>query len=304
MRLICSGEDETYVYSAQLFRSKRRMGQEKLVAEKLDVGSDLGEAWLPEMRSVVFASATMAVGDDFSHFDHAVGLDAPEAGAHHDVRLDSSFDFDDHMSVIVARDMPVPNDRDYLHALEDLLFDVHVAMGGSVLTLFTNRREMEQVYEGLAPRLAAEGLELASQERGSSPRRLRERFVADKSLSLLALKSFWEGFDASGDTLRCVVIPKLPFAAPSDPLVRERDLREQRAWWKYSLPDAVISVKQAAGRLIRTGTDTGVLVLADSRLVSKRYGRQFLSSLPSQSQTQLERANVGRYITMWRASHE
>ncbi len=304
VRLICSGEDETYVYSAQLFRSKRRMGQEKLVAEKLDVGSDLGEAWLPEMRSVVFASATMAVGDDFSHFDHAVGLDAPEAGAHHDVRLDSSFDFDDHMSVIVARDMPVPNDRDYLRALEDLLFDVHVAMGGSVLTLFTNRREMEQVYEGLAPRLAAEGLELASQERGSSPRRLRERFVADKSLSLLALKSFWEGFDASGDTLRCVVIPKLPFAAPSDPLVRERDLREQRAWWKYSLPDAVISVKQAAGRLIRTGTDTGVLVLADSRLVSKRYGRQFLSSLPSQSQTQLERANVGRYITMWRASHE
>lgn len=304
VRLVCSVEDESYVYSAELFRAKRRLGQERLAAEKLDVGADLGRLWLPEMRSVVFTSATIAVGEDFSHFDHAVGLDVPEAGSHRDVRLASSFDFDRHMSVIVARDMPEPNDRSYLAALEDLLFDVHVAMGGSVLTLFTNRREMERVYEGLAPRLAAEGLELASQERGSSPRRLRERFVADKSLSLLALRSFWEGFDASGDTLRCVVITKLPFAAPSDPLVRERDLREQRAWWKYSLPDAVISVKQAAGRLIRTGTDTGVLVLADSRLVTKRYGRQFLASLPSRSQTQLECANVRRYISMWRASHE
>ena len=119
----------------------------------------------------------------------------------------------------------------------------------------------------------------------------------------MALKSFWEGFDASGDTLRCVVIPKLPFASPRDPLVRERERREDRAWWKYSLPEAVIEVKQAAGRLIRSASDSGVLVLADSRLVTKRYGRQFLTSLPKTSGTMLERDNVGRYIEMWRKSH-
>ena len=100
-----------------------------------------------------------------------------------------------------------------------------------------------------------------------------------------------------------MVIPKLPFASPNDLLVRERDLREDRAWWKYSLPDAVISVKQAAGRLIRSSTDTGVLVLADSRLVSKGYGRLFVSSLPSRTVTRLESANVGRYLSLWRASH-
>lgn len=301
--LVCEGTDESYVYSAQLSRSKRRASSERLVAEKLDVGSDLAARWLPEMQSVVFTSATIAVGDDFSHFNHGVGLDLLGEASHRDVRLDSSFDFDGHMSVVLARDLPAPNDRAYLPALEDLLFDVHVAMGGSVLTLFTNRRDMERTYEALRPRLAAAGLEVVCQSRGASPRRLRQRFMEETSLSLMALRSFWEGFDATGDTLRCVVIPKLPFASPNDPLVRERDLREDRAWWKYSLPDAVISVKQAAGRLIRSSTDTGVLVLADSRLVSKGYGRLFVSSLPSRTVTRLESANVGRYLSLWRASH-
>ena len=304
IELICSGTDRSYVYSAQLSRSRRKMSSEKLVAEKIDIGSDLAARWLPEMRSVVFTSATIAVGDDFAHFDHAVGLDLLDKGSHRDLRLDSSFDFDSHMSVVVARDLPAPSDRAYLPALEDLLFDVHVSMGGSVLTLFTNRRDMERTFEALQPRLAAAGLEVACQSRGTSPRRLRQRFMEERSLSLMALRSFWEGFDAAGDTLRCVVIPKLPFASPNDPLVRERDVREDRAWWKYSLPDAVISVKQAAGRLIRSSTDTGVLVLADSRLVSKGYGRLFVGSLPSKSVTRLESANVGRYLNLWRASHE
>jgi len=295
IRLICAGEDTSYVYSAQLSRSRRRIGQEKLCAEKIDVGADLASRWLPEMQSVVFTSATIAVGDDFSHFDHAVGLDLLPSGEHADIRLDSSFDFDASMSVIVARDLPSPYAGGYAQALEDLLFDVHVAMGGSVLTLFTNRRDMECAYEGLGPRLGEVGLEVVCQERGSSARRIRERFMAEKSLSLLALKSFWEGFDATGDTLRCVVIPKLPFASPNNPLVRERDLREERAWWRYSLPDAVIEVKQAAGRLIRTASDTGVLVLADPRLVQKGYGKAFIKSLPSHTCATLDAKNVGRY---------
>lgn len=302
VRLVCVEPDPSYVYSAQVSRSRKRQNMEKLCAEKLDVGADLAERWLPEMESVVFTSATIAVGESFEHFDAAVGLD--RAGNHRDLRLDSSFDFDRNMSVVVAKDMPAPNEKGYIEALVELLYDVHVAMGGSVLTLFTNRRDMERVHELLAPRLADVGLELAQQGKGASARRLRDRFVADKGLSLLALKSFWEGFDAAGDTLRCVVIPKLPFASPNDPLVREREARDQRAWWKHSLPEAVISVKQAAGRLIRTSTDTGVLVLADSRLVTKRYGRQFVSSLPSKSVQTMERAGVGRFIKMWRASRE
>jgi len=304
IRLVCDGEDESYVFSAQLYRQRKRIGQERLEAQKLDVGADLASEWFPQMHSVVMTSATMAVRDDFSHFDHAVGLDRLEGSRHRDVRLDSSFDYDNNMQVIVVKDLPQPNDGRYLKALEDALYDVHVAMGGSVLTLFTNRREMEQVYENLAPRLGSVGLGLVRQEKGSSARQLRNQFMAQKTLSLMALKSFWEGFDAAGDTLRCVVIPKLPFANPRDPLVRERDLREQRSWWRYSLPEAVLAVKQAAGRLIRTSTDTGVLVLMDSRLVQKGYGRDFLQSLPARDHADLEARNVSRYITLWRQSHE
>lgn len=303
LELIERGEDHTYVYSARLSRRKRDISSEALIAEKVDVGSSLATRWLPEMMSVTFTSATMAVGDSFEHFDHAVGLDQLDKSAHSSVRLSSSFDFDNNMSVLVCRDMPAPGTRYYLEALEDLLFDVHQAMGGSVLTLFTNRREMEQVYNALAPRLAGIGLELDCQERGSSPRRLRERFLADETRSLMALKSFWEGFDAAGDTLRCVVIPKLPFANPNDPLVKERDLREDRSWWRYSLPEAVLSVKQAAGRLIRTASDAGIVIFADSRVASKRYGQQFVRSMPSNTCSQLDRAYVGRYISMWRQSH-
>lgn len=302
VKLICVEPDPAYVYSAQVSRSRKRANMEKLCAEKLDVGADLSERWLPEMDTVVFTSATIAVGESFEHFDAGVGLDRAGAGKHRDLRLDSSFDFDRNMSVVVAKDMPAPSERGYIDALVDLLFDVHVAMGGGVLTLFTNRRDMERVYAELSGRLSQEGLELEQQGKGASARRLRDRFIAEKDLSLLALKSFWEGFDAAGETLRCVVIPKLPFASPNDPLVREREARDQRAWWKYSLPEAVISVKQAAGRLIRSSSDTGVLVLADSRLVTKRYGRQFIQSLPSKNVQTMDRAGIGRFIKLWRSS--
>ncbi len=304
LSLIEAGEDHTYVYSARLSRRRRDMATEALLAEKVDVGTDLAQRWLPEMMSVTFTSATIAVGESFEHFDHAVGLDQIEKSNRGSLKLASSFDFDRNMSVLVCRDMPAPGTRAYLSALVDLLYDVHRAMGGSVLTLFTNRREMEQVHGELAPRLSAIGLEVDCQERGSSPRRLREKFMADESRSLMALKSFWEGFDAAGDTLRCVVIPKLPFANPNDPLVRERDLREDRSWWRYSLPEAVLSVKQAAGRLIRTGTDAGIVVFADSRVATKRYGQQFVRSMPSSTCMQLDCQNVGRYIDMWRASRK
>lgn len=303
LSLILEGADEHYVYSLQVNKA-RRAGGEALTAERMDIGEALAEQWLPEMQSVVFTSATVTVSNSFDHFNHSVGLDRLPKGSFSCVQLESSYNFQENMAVVVAGDIPDPRDRDaYLAAMENLLVDVHMAMGGSTLTLFTNRRDMEDLYGRVEPRLSRQGLELACQLRGTSVKRLRDRFLSEESSSLFALKAFWEGFDASGATLRCVVIPKLPFANPTEPLSCERNVREERAWAKYSLPDAVLEVKQAAGRLIRTSTDRGVLVLADSRLLSKGYGKKFLSSLPSQFQ-RIDAEQVGRYIKLWRASHE
>lgn len=302
LKLVVEGTNDRYVYSCQVNR-RIKAGGESLSAERLDIGEALAENWLPEMHTAIFASATMTVSGSFDHFTHAVGLDRLGRESFQTLHLDSSYDFERNMAVVVAGDIPDPRNRAaYLDALENLLVDVHIAMGGSTLTLFTNRRDMEELFDRVSPRLSKEGLALDCQKKNTSAKILRDRFLSDETSSLFALKAFWEGFDAAGDTLRCVVIPKLPFSSPTDPLSCERGVREDRAWARYSLPEAVLEVKQAAGRLIRTSTDAGVLVLADSRLVTKGYGKKFLSSLPAAYQ-RIESPQVGRYLELWRASH-
>lgn len=277
---VLDGEDDSFVYSVELDRRRER-DVEKLTAERLDIGEVLAEDLYPRVHSVVFCSATIATGESFEHFERSVGLDLLGEGKARSLRLASSYDFERQMAVFVPTDLPEPNAHGYLEALEGLLERVHVAMGGSVLTLFTNRRDMERLYAILEPRLERDGIALLCQRRGTSAKRLRDEFLADERLSLFALKSFWEGFDAKGDTLRCVVVPKLPFGRPTDPLAQERERREGRtAWRRYTLPEAVIELKQAAGRLIRSSTDTGCLVIADARVVTKPYGRDFLGALP------------------------
>ena len=130
----------------------------------------------------------MTVSKSFEHFNHAVGLDRIGASTSSSLHLDSSYDFDSNMAVVVAGDIPDPRDREsYLTALERVLVDAHLAMGGSVLTLFTNRRDMEDLYARVEPKMARAGLELNCQQRNSSPRRLRDRFINEPTSSLQGL---------------------------------------------------------------------------------------------------------------------
>lgn len=273
---------ETYAYAATLNRKKDRIA-EKFEALVLNVGEAMNETLFERAHSVVFASATLAVDERFDAFESALGLNTSEQSSCRACKLDSSYDFDAQMTVYVASDMPEPNDAAYLPALQRLLVDVHRAQQGSLLTLFTNRREMERCFDEVQPQLKEDELRVVCQKWGVSVKGLRDDFLADEHLSLFALKSFWEGFDAPGATLKGVVIPKLPFAKPTDPLSCERAARDDQAWRRYVLPAAVLETKQAAGRLIRKADDSGVLILADRRLVTKSYGKAFLNSLPSRT---------------------
>jgi ATP-dependent DNA helicase DinG len=280
LQVVLDGEDDAFVYSL-LFNRDREKHRDRLTAYRLDVGADLAEQLYPRVHSVIYTSATVATGDDFSHFARSVGLDRIEPELWRAVRLESSYDFERQMAVFVPNDLPDPKAAEWRGQLEQLLRDAHIAMGGSTLTLFTNRRDMDALYQAIEPDLDATGIGLIVQSRGVSAKRLRDEFLAEPSLSLFATKSFWEGFDAKGDTLRCVIVPRLPFGRPSDPLAEEREFREGRAAWaKYALPQAVLELKQAAGRLIRSSTDTGCLIIADTRVLTKFYGRTFLDSLP------------------------
>ncbi|PKQ29810.1 MAG: DNA polymerase III subunit epsilon [Actinobacteria bacterium HGW-Actinobacteria-10] len=293
---VLSGESAEYVYWLELDR-RRNVATERLIAARLDVGQVLAEEFFSRSHSIIFTSATIAAGDDFSHFVRGVGLDRLDEGAYTTLRLESSYDFDNQMAVFVPNDMAMPSTNGYLSDLESLLRQVHLAMGGSTLTLFTNRRDMDRLYQVLEPELETQGVSLIIQGKGVSRKRLRDEFLADEALSLFATKSFWEGFDAKGDTLRCVVVPRLPFGRPTDPLAQEREEREGRAAWaRYALPEAVIELKQAAGRLIRSKSDTGCLVIADSRVLHKGYGRDFLAALPVKDIERLSSADTASEI--------
>jgi ATP-dependent DNA helicase DinG len=163
-----------------------------------------------------------------------------------------------------------------------LLRGVHISMGGSVLSLFTNRSEMNAVYDRIAGPLAEADLHVRIQEGAGSVKRLRQEFVADERLSLFATRSFWEGFDAPGDTLRCVVVAKLPFPNPSDPVLAELKDREPSGHFeRHALPTAALDLKQAVGRLIRSSSDSGCVVITDSRLAGRlRYAPALLEALP------------------------
>ncbi len=273
---------ESYVYAAHLCHKAGR-GGENLEALLYNVGARLGETLYSNTYSVVYASATLTVDESFASFEAALGLNADELSHCTMLKLDSSYDFDSHMTVYVVKDMPEPNEPRYLPELQRLLIGAHIAQRGSMLTLFTNRREMEKCFDEVQPVLKSEDLRLVCQKWGVSVKGLRDDFLADEHLSLFALKSFWEGFDAPGATLKGVIIPKLPFAKPTDPLSCERAARDAQAWRRYVLPAAVLETKQAAGRLIRKADDEGVLILADKRLVTKGYGKAFLKSLPSKN---------------------
>ena len=243
----------------------------------------MDETLYARTRSVAFASATLTVNGSFEPFEQAMGLNASEQSQANTLALPSSYDFDQHMAVYVVNDIDEPNSHRYLDQLKQLLVDAHVANGGSMLTLFTNKKEMEACFADVVPSLKEHDLRLVCQRWGVSVKNLRDDFLKDETLSLFALKSFWEGFDAPGDTLKGVIIPKLPFSKPTDPLSCERAARDDAAWRHYVLPQAVLEVRQAAGRLIRSADDTGVLILADARLASKGYGKVFLRSLPSKN---------------------
>ncbi len=273
---------EAYAYAATLNKKKDKVA-EKLSALPVSVGEKLNDTLFANTHSVTFASATLSVNGTFDSYVNAMGLGSSEYSSFESLQLDSSYDFDKNMTVYVASDMPEPNEPGYLAALQKLLIATHRAQSGSMLTLFTNRREMETCFDVVQPELKKDDLRLVCQKWGVSVKGLKDDFLKDEHLSLFALKSFWEGFDAPGATLRGVIIPKLPFSKPSDPLSCERAARDSQAWRHYVLPAAVLEVKQAAGRLIRKADDSGVLILADHRLVSKGYGKAFLNSLPSKT---------------------
>jgi len=236
-------------------------------------------------RAWIFTSATLAVAGNFDHYTRELGLDDATTGA-----WESPFDYDAQALLYVPRGLPEPNSPAHTDAVIDAALPVLAASKGRAFLLFTTLRALAQARERLADELPAIGVDGPLLVQGeSSKTELLERFRRAGNAVLLGSASFWEGVDVAGDALSVVVIDKLPFAPPDDPLLaaRLKQLRDDggNPFRDWQLPQAAISLKQGAGRLIRTETDRGVLMIGDPRLTDKPYGKTLWRSLPPMKRT-------------------
>ncbi|MGQ8364041.1 ATP-dependent DNA helicase [Glaciecola sp. 1036] len=228
----------------------------------------------------IFTSATISVGESFSHYQEAMGLEDAQT-----VQLDSPFDYPNQAMLCVPRYLPAPQHIDMKKHLTDIAVRLIDASGGRAFFLFTSHYMMREVAK-----LVAEKLDIKVLVQGdASKHSLLDTFVKKSDIALFATGAFWEGVDVKGEALQCVMIDKLPFASPDDPLLKAR-IKDCRAkggipFDAIQIPKAVITLKQGAGRLIRDHQDKGVLVICDTRLVSKSYARTFLKSLPNMQKT-------------------
>jgi ATP-dependent DNA helicase DinG len=242
----------------------------------------------------IFTSATLAVGEEFGHFTGRLGL--TETATLH---VASPFDHERQALLYLPAGLPAPASSQYVAAVIDTAVPLIEAARGGAFVLFTSHRALSQGAALLRARWAGEApYRLFVQ--GEAPReRLLEEFRADGNGVLLGTASFWEGVDVKGEALRLVVIEKLPFAPPDDPLVRARiehlTMSGGNAFRDYQLPEAALALKQGAGRLIRSEDDYGVVVICDPRLLGRAYGRVFLSALPAMTVTQ-DAAEARRFL--------
>ncbi|HSN20815.1 MAG TPA: ATP-dependent DNA helicase [Usitatibacter sp.] len=251
-----------------------------LYVTPLDVGRILGETLRGGERAWIFTSATLSVNGDFSHYQSEMGL----AGAR-TMSWPSPYDFERQALLYVPEGLPDPNSEGYVEAVIDAAWPVVRASGGHAFLLFTSLRAMDRGHARLAAKLAAEGLRWPLLLQGSaSKNELLERFRRSPHAILVASQSFWEGVDVKGEQLSVVVIDRLPFNPPDEPVLAACIERINRAggnaFMDYQLPRAVIALKQGAGRLIRDETDRGALVICDPRLVEKHYGKRIWRALP------------------------
>ena len=257
----------------------------QLNATPLVIASIMQKQMSGHPRAWIFTSATLAVGRDFSHYCAEMGLDQAASAF-----WESPFDYAQQALLYAPMGLPEPNSYEYTDAVVKAAFPVLEASAGRAFFLCTSLRAMRRTHELLAEYLARAGLDypLLIQGEGSK-NELLERFRRLGNAILVGSQSFWEGVDVRGEALSLVVIDKLPFAPPDDPVLSariERMKNEGRnAFMDYQLPRAVINVKQGAGRLIRDETDRGVLMICDPRLITKHYGKRVWRSLPPMRRT-------------------
>jgi predicted DnaQ family exonuclease/DinG family helicase len=288
---IAAHEEEDYVYWIERVVRDERYTNYAFTAAPVTVAPLIHQNFFEPRRTVILCSATLTVGGGFEFMAERVGAALVEPERVTMVDVGTPFDYESQCLLAVPTFLPPPTGgRGGRHtvgfdeALASFLVELMAATEGRALVLFTSWSLLDHTYQAVKPALEERGIPVLGQGRDGTREAITSMFRAIRSSVLLGTQSFWEGVDVAGETLSCLVVTKLPFQVFTEPLVQARaeylEAHGRDAFLDYSLPTAVIRLRQGFGRLIRTRTDRGVVVVTDRRLVEKRYGRSFLESLP------------------------
>lgn len=275
-------------YSDDIFwveRNKTSNGDSyvKYTITPLDISKLMNEAVYEQYSSVICTSATLTVNQSFNFWKKRVGINYVDKERVIEKIYESPFNYSQRVFLGVPTDIPLPSEDGYNEYAIEYIKNILKLSNGSALILFTSYLTLHEFYESIKPYL--DSLSITSYKQGEDDRtRLLNNFKTDISSVLFATESFWEGVDSPGDTLKVVVISKLPFSVPTDPIIKARMERCKdrggNPFMEISIPDAVTKLKQGFGRLMRRKTDWGMVFILDSRTIKKQYGSIFLNSLP------------------------
>ena len=264
-------------------------------AAPLDVGPTIRDQLIGPLAAAVLTSATLTSEGSFRYVRDRLDLhDADE------LTVGSPFNYATSTLVFLPTNAPEPNQPGYQRAVERVILDAATELKGRTMALFTSHSQLRATYLGLRDQLDARKIILLGQRvDGSSRARLLETFKSGRPCVLLGTSSFWEGVDVVGEALSCLIIARLPFAPPTDPIVEARSEQFDDPFSQYSLPHAILRFRQGFGRLIRSKTDRGIMIVLDSRVRTRRYGRSFLDSLPACEMRAGPATDAGRVAGAW-----
>ncbi|MBN1250249.1 MAG: hypothetical protein JXC32_21475, partial [Anaerolineae bacterium] len=261
----------------------------------LDVGPLIHDNLFVKNRSVILTSATLRIDGSFDYLRQRLGVD-PEV---RELALGSPFDYPSVALLYAVSDIPEPQTTGYQKAVDATLIDLFRATEGRALALFTSYSQLKAATSAITQPLAQEGITVLAQGTGTSRAQLLESFRTGDRVVLMGTRSFWEGIDVPGEALSCLVIVKLPFDVPDDPIVAARSQLYEDPFGQFMVPEAVLRFLQGFGRLIRTASDQGVVVVLDRRLLTKRYGHRFVDSLPDPRVVQGPGSDLPLVVSRW-----
>jgi DNA polymerase-3 subunit epsilon/ATP-dependent DNA helicase DinG len=275
-----------------------RDGRLSLHAAPLHVGPLVEKHLWNTKESVVMTSATLTTGNSFRYLKGRLNAQVVD-----ELAVGSPFDYEASTLLYLATDMPEPVARsEYQKALEKAVVDLCLATRGRALVLFTSYAQLKQTAQAIRGPLGRAGIDVYDQSDGTARSTLLDNFKSSEGGVLLGTKSFWEGVDVPGDALSVLVIARLPFDVPDDPIVAARSETFERPFDEYSVPEAVLKFRQGFGRLIRTRNDRGVVVVLDKRVLTKAYGKVFLDSLPRCTVRRAPLAQLPKEAASWLAA--